>query len=238
MVCRLRIKGMACTNCSESAERALSMVDGVKKAVVGLALEEAKVNYDPNITDTDHIIRAIVDAGFGADLISSGSDVTKVHFDLDGISCPEDLSVIQCVLESQEGVQHVEMNLEEHKVTVSYDPDIVGPRSLIRCIQEAGQEQKSYHARLYNPPRQRDTEKKHEIQMYKSQFWWSCIFTGPVLIFSMVLPMLPPYGNWLDYKVHNMLTLGMLLRWIFSSPVQFIIGRRYIFFCQTIACHY
>ncbi|TQE08632.1 hypothetical protein C1H46_005724 [Malus baccata] len=42
-VCGLRIKGMACTSCSESVECALRMVDGVENVVVGLALEEAKV---------------------------------------------------------------------------------------------------------------------------------------------------------------------------------------------------
>ncbi|KAI9125954.1 hypothetical protein K1719_003372 [Acacia pycnantha] len=43
----------------------------------------------------------------------------------------------------------------------------------------------------------------------------------------MVLPMLPPYGNWLNYKIHNMLTIGMFLRWILSTPVQFIVGKRF-----------
>ena len=46
VVCRLKIKGMACTSCSESVERAILMVEGVKKVVVGLALEEANINYD------------------------------------------------------------------------------------------------------------------------------------------------------------------------------------------------
>jgi len=73
---------MMCTSCSESIERALLMVDGVKKAAVGLALEEAKIHFDPNLTDTDHIMEAIEDAGFGADLISSGNDVNKVHLQL------------------------------------------------------------------------------------------------------------------------------------------------------------
>uniref|UniRef100_A0A5B6ZXE0 P-type Cu(+) transporter n=1 Tax=Davidia involucrata TaxID=16924 RepID=A0A5B6ZXE0_DAVIN len=226
-VCRLRIKGMACTSCSESAERALSMVDGVKKAVVGLALEEAKVHFDPNITNTDHIIEAIEDAGFGADLISSGSDVNKVYLKLEGVNSAEDLTVIQTSLESVEGVNRVEVDSDGHKVIVSYDPDVTGPRSLIQCIQEAGHGPSFYHASLYIPPRRRETEKQHEIRMYKNQFLWSCLFSVPVFIFSMVLPMLPPYGNWLDYKIHNMLTIGMLLRWILCTPVQFIIGRRF-----------
>lgn len=226
-VCRIKIKGMACTSCSESVEHALLMVDGVKNAVVGLALEEAKVHFDPNITNTDRIIEVVEDAGFGANLINSGSDTNKVHLKLEGINSPDDLRVIKYSLESLEGVNHVEMDLEGHKVTISYDPDITGPRSLIQHISEFGDGPNFYHASLYSPQRSRETERLHEIQMYRNKFLWSCLFSIPVFVFSMVLPMLPPYGNWLDYKVHKMLTVGMFLRWILCTPVQFVIGQRY-----------
>ncbi|KAG1326746.1 hypothetical protein COCNU_01G006800 [Cocos nucifera] len=148
-VCRLRIKGMACTSCSESVERALLMVDGVKKAVVGLALEEAKIHFDPNITDSDHLIEAIEDAGFGADLISSGDDLNKVHLKLEGLHSPEDSILIQSSLEAIEGVNHVEIDPMGQKVTVAYDPDLTGPRSLIKCIQETGQGPNFFNARFY-----------------------------------------------------------------------------------------
>lgn len=217
---------MACTSCSESVEHALSLVDGVKKAVVGLALEEAKVHFDPTITDFNRIVEAVEDAGFGADVINSGNDVNKVHLRLEGVGSEEAIYIIQSHLESVEGVNNVEMNLVENKVTVSYDPDLTGPRSLICCIEKAGQGPNFYQATLYSPPRQRETERQQEIWIYRTQFIWSCLFSIPVFIFSMVLPMLHPYGIWLECKVHNMLTVGMLLRWILCSPVQFIIGRR------------
>ncbi|CAA0805779.1 Probable copper-transporting ATPase HMA5 [Striga hermonthica] len=227
-MCRVRIKGMACTSCSESVERALSMVDGVKKAVVGLALGEAKVHFDPNITSTDHILKAVEeDAGFGAELISTGNDLSKVHLKLEGINSPDDFTAIQGALESLEGVNHVELDMEEHKVTISYEPNIIGPRSLIQCIKEAGSGPNSYQATLYNPPRGGEAERQHEISVYQNQFMWSYLFSVPIFVFSMVLPMLPPYGNWLNYKVINMLDLGMLLRWILCTPVQFIIGKRF-----------
>ncbi|OMO78083.1 Cation-transporting P-type ATPase [Corchorus olitorius] len=224
-VCRLRIKGMACTSCSESLERALRLLDGVKTAVVGLALEEAKVHFDPNVTDTDHIIEAVEDAGFGADLISSGNEANKVHLKLEGVLSVEAMNTIRSYLESTLGVNHVEMDLEENKVAVSYDPDLTGPRSLIKVIQEVGRG--SYNASLYIPPRQRETEQQHEINMYRGQFLLSCLFSVPVFIFSMVLPMLPPLGNWLEYKIYNVFTVGLLLRWILCTPVQFIVGRRF-----------
>ena len=194
-VCRLRIKGMACTSCSEAVERALGMVNGVKKAVVGLALEEAKIHYDPNIINSDHLIEAIEDAGFGAELISSGDAVNKVHLKLEGLTSPKDAILIQSSLEAIQGVNHVEMDVSGSKVAVSYDPDLTGPRSLIQCIQEAGQSPGFYHASLYTPPRRREMERQEETRVYRNQFLWSCLFSVPVFMFSMVLPMVSPYGD-------------------------------------------
>ncbi|KAI3511746.1 hypothetical protein L1887_18903 [Cichorium endivia] len=223
-VCRLKIKGMMCTSCSESVERALLMVEGVKKAVVGLALEEAKINYDPNIINPNQIIEAIEDSGFGADLIGSGNNGNKVHIKLEGIVTSEDMTGIKNSLESLNGVNDVEIDTEGCKVTVEYDPDVTGGRSIIRFIQDSGTH---YQASLYIPERRNESEKSHEIKIYRNQFLWSCLFSVPLLMFSMVLPMIPPYGNWLSYKVHNMLTVGMVLRWILCTPVQFIIGKRF-----------
>ncbi|KAL1340894.1 hypothetical protein HN51_027396 [Arachis hypogaea] len=226
-VCRVRIKGMACTSCSESVENALRMIDGVKKATVGLALEEAKVYFDPNLADANKIIEAIEDAGFGAELISSANDVNKVHLKLEGVDSLEDVNIVMSSLEFAAGVNHVEFNLTEHIVTVNYEPDITGPRSLIHFIQTASSGTKMYQASLHTTSGKRERDKVDEIRRYRDQFLFSCLFSVPVFVFAMVLPMLPPYGNWLNYKIHHMLTLGLFLRWILSTPVQFIVGKRF-----------
>lgn len=222
-VCRLRIKGMACTSCSESVEKALLMADGVKKAVVGLALHEAKIHFDPNITNANRLIEAIEDAGFGADLISSGDDVNKIHLNVDGLRSLEDANLIQSVLEAADGVNTVELDPSGQKVIIAYDPELTGPRTLIQCIEEAG----PFHATLCTPTRQREAEQQNEIRAYWNQFLCSCLFTVPVFLFSMVLPMFSTAGDWLSSKVYNNLTVGMLLRWVLCTPVQFIIGWRY-----------
>ncbi|PWA34526.1 P-type ATPase, Heavy metal-associated domain, copper ion-binding, HAD-like domain protein [Artemisia annua] len=226
VACRLKIKGMSCTSCSESIESSLSTVEGVKKAVVGLALEEAKINYDPNVTNTTQIIKAVVDAGFGADLIESENDANKVHVKIEGIVSPQDMATIKQSVEFLNGVNHVEMDTNEAVVIVSYDPDLTGPRSIISFIQDSNMGS-GYQASLYIPEKQRDADRNQEIKTYRNQFFWSCLFSVPVFIFSMILPMTPPYGNWLSYKIHNMLTFGMILRWILCTPVQFLIGRRF-----------
>jgi Cu+-exporting ATPase len=225
---------MACTSCSESVEKALQMIDGVKRAIVGLALEEAKVHYDPSLVDPEKIIEAVEDAGFGAELISSGNDANKAHLKLEGIDSEEDANVLVSYLELAAGVNRVEMDLLELIVTVSYDPDFTGPRTLIHCVQEASRGSKVYQATLYSPSGRREKDKVNEIRMYRDQFLFSCLFSVPVFMFAMVLPMLPPYGNWLNYKVHNMLTLGLFLRWILCTPVQFIVGKRYYCYYNMI----
>ncbi|RZC64711.1 hypothetical protein C5167_008401 [Papaver somniferum] len=226
-VVRLRIKGMSCTSCTNSIESALLMVEGVKTAVVGLSLEEAKIHFDPTLTDSEELIQAIEDAGFEAELMSNVNDGNKVHLKLEGISGDEDFTIIRSSLESVRGVNQVEMDKESNKVIIVYDSDFTGPRSLIKCIQEAGKPHESYHASLYVPPSGREAERQHEILGYRNLFLWSFLFSAPVFIFSMVLPMFPPYGDWLHHMVYNMLTVGMLLRWILCTPVQLIIGSRF-----------
>ncbi|CAA6670853.1 unnamed protein product [Spirodela intermedia] len=182
------------------------MVKGVKKAVVGLALEEAKIHFDPNITDSVQLIKIIEDAGFGTDLISSGDDVNKVHLRIEGIRSIEDVRIIQTSLEGLEGVNIVEMDAVGHRVTVTYDSDLAGPRSLIQCIHEAGRSPNLYDAFLYTPKR-RETERQHEVHSYRNQFLWSCLFSIPVFLFSMVLPMIHPFGKWLGSRIYNELTV-------------------------------
>ncbi|MED6184568.1 hypothetical protein PIB30_048651 [Stylosanthes scabra] len=211
----------------ELQEQEISMIDGVKKATVGLALEEAKVYFDPNIADANKIVEAIEDAGFRAELISSANDANKVHLKVEGVDSAEDVNIVLSSLELAAGVNHVEFNLKEHIATVSYEPDITGPRSLIQCIQTASSGTKMYQASLHTNSGKRERDKVDEIRNYRDQFLFSCLFSVPVFVFAMVLPMLPPYGNWLNYKIHHMLTLGLFLRWILSTPVQFIVGKRY-----------
>lgn len=228
-ICHLRVKGMSCSSCSLSIEHALQMVNGVEKAVVSLALEEAKVHFDPNFVDTSDIIEAVTVAGFGAELISSGNDDgNKVHLQLEGVSSLDDMDAIQSSLEAVNGVNHVEIDLVENRITITYDADLTGPRSLIDRVQEAGNGgSKCYKATLYVPPRRRDTAQDHEIRLYRDQFLLSCLFSVPVFVFSMVLPMIHPAGDWLEYRIHNMLTVGTLLRGTLCTPVQFIIGKRF-----------
>jgi len=61
----LSITGMTCGGCAASVTRVLSKLDGVASTQVDLAAANAKVSFDPQITNVDALKRAVQGAGFG-----------------------------------------------------------------------------------------------------------------------------------------------------------------------------
>ncbi|XP_028767416.1 probable copper-transporting ATPase HMA5 [Neltuma alba] len=225
-VCRIIVTGMTCTSCSSTVESALQAIPGVLKAQVALATYEAEVHYNPNIVNHNQILEAIEDTGFEATLISSGEDISKVDLQVDGIQNEDFMRIVHTSLQALPGVQDIESFPELNKISVSFKPDMTGPRNFINIIERI--ESGRFKAKLF--PQQgerRDTHRREEIKQYYRSFLWSLVFTVPVFLTSMVLMYIPGIKHGLDTKVVNMLTAGQILRWVLSTPVQFIIGRRF-----------
>lgn len=62
------ITGMTCAACVNRVEKGLKKVEGVINANVNLANEKAKIEYIPEITETDLLIQAVEKAGYEAKL--------------------------------------------------------------------------------------------------------------------------------------------------------------------------
>ncbi|EGC35084.1 hypothetical protein DICPUDRAFT_47891 [Dictyostelium purpureum] len=73
----LLIGGMTCTSCVGIIESFVSGVDGVVDIKVNLAMETARVVYDPDSTGVRDIIKAIEDVGFTAQVPSHDMDQSK-----------------------------------------------------------------------------------------------------------------------------------------------------------------
>lgn len=63
---KFNVTGMSCSACSSHVQKSVSKVDGVKKADVNLLTNSMMVEYDESVTDTDTIIKAVEQAGYGA----------------------------------------------------------------------------------------------------------------------------------------------------------------------------
>ncbi len=60
----LAVGGMSCAACVARVERALAAAPGVELATVNLATRQAKVRYNPLLTNPEALSRVIIDAGY------------------------------------------------------------------------------------------------------------------------------------------------------------------------------
>lgn len=65
------IQGMTCSSCQAHVEKAVNKLDGVKNVNVNLLSNNMIVEYDEMILDDDKIMKAVIDAGYGASLAKS-----------------------------------------------------------------------------------------------------------------------------------------------------------------------
>ncbi|KAH9327310.1 hypothetical protein KI387_007488, partial [Taxus chinensis] len=224
-VCRLRIKGMTCTSCSSTVESALQAVQGVRSAVVALATEEAEIRYDPKQVNYKQLIDAVDDTGFEPVLINTGEDRNKVHLKLEGILSDGEINLIESSLQALPGVEATEVDTQLEKLVVSYNPEKTGPRTFIEVIEKTCSG--NCKATLFQPGGPGGPDRSEEIKQCYKSFLWSSVFTVPVFLLAIIFMYIPGLKRGLELKLVNMLMLGELLRWILSTPVQFIIGRRF-----------
>lgn len=62
------IQGMTCSSCSAHVERAVSKLEGIKNINVNLLSNNMIVEYDENKLNNEKIIKAVIDAGYGASI--------------------------------------------------------------------------------------------------------------------------------------------------------------------------
>ncbi|KAG8659222.1 probable copper-transporting ATPase HMA5 isoform X2 [Manihot esculenta] len=220
------INGMTCTSCSNTVEQALQATQGVQKAQVALATEEVEVHYDPKVLSHNQLLQSIEDIGFEAILISTGEDIDKIHLKVDGIRNDHSIEAIENSLRALPGVQNIDIDTALNKFSISYKPEMTGPRNFIKVIQSIGAGR--LKAMIFpEGSGGRESHRREEIKQYYRSFLWSLVFTIPVFLISMVFMYIPVIEHRLETKIVNMLTTGAILRWVLSTPVQFVIGRRF-----------
>lgn len=128
------IGGMTCAACVNSVEGILKDIPGVRRAVVALATSLGEVEYDSTITSKDEIVNAIEDAGFEATFVQS-SEQDKILLAVAGIADEVDVQFLEVILSNLKGVRRFLFSRASGKLEVVFDPEVVGPRSLVDEIE-------------------------------------------------------------------------------------------------------
>lgn len=202
----VQITGMTCSACAARIEKGLSRMEGVSRANVNLALEQATVGFDPSVSGLPQIedkIRAL-----GYDTVKETAD-----FDISGMTCAACSARIEKVLSRTPGIAAVNVNLALETAHVEYTPGNISPREIMEKVSNIG-----YKATLKEDRKDHVDRRVQEIQHKKWKWIISAILSFP-LLWAMAGHF--SFTSWIPTPE---LFMNPSFQLVLATPVQFIIG--------------
>ncbi|KAL4955632.1 E1-E2 ATPase-domain-containing protein [Aspergillus filifer] len=226
------IEGMTCGACTSSVQAAFEGVEGLVQFNISLLAERAIITHNPLILTPKMIVDIIEDAGFDAKIASEvqafahKSGVSRVTLDLHGLRDANSAAALEDNLSQKSGVIAATISLATSRLVVEHDPSVVGIRTVVAAIEEAG-----YNALLADSDDKNaqleSLAKTKEVLEWKRAFLISLSFAVPVFLVNMILPMYLPMLDFGSVRIIPGLYLGEVTCLLLTIPVQFGIGKRF-----------
>nr|XP_012996591.1 copper-transporting ATPase 2 [Cavia porcellus] len=222
--CFLQIKGMTCASCVSHIERNLQKEAGILSVLVALMSGKAEVKYNPEVIQPPKITQLIQALGFEAAVMedNAGSD-GDVELVITGMTCASCVHNIESKLTRTNGITYASVALATSKAHVKFDPEIIGPRDIVKIIEEIG-----FRASLaQSRPTAHHLDHKVEIKQWRKSFLCSLVFGIPVmgLMIYMLIPSHEPHEAMvLDHSIIPGLSILNLIFFILCTFVQFLGG--------------
>ncbi|XP_009676878.2 copper-transporting ATPase 2 isoform X3 [Struthio camelus] len=222
--CFLQITGMTCASCVSTIERNLQKEDGIVSVLVALMAGKAEIKYKPEFIQPLEIAQLIQNLGFEATVIEDHTETEgSVELLITGMTCASCVHNIESRLMRTNGIFYASVALATCKAHIQFDPEITGPRDIIKIIEEIG-----FHASLARRvPNAHNLDHKKEIQQWRKSFLCSLVFGIPVLILMiyMLIPDGEHHGSMvLEQNLIPGLSVLNLLFFVLCTFVQFLGG--------------
>ncbi|XP_072466563.1 copper-transporting ATPase 2 isoform X2 [Notamacropus eugenii] len=222
--CFLCITGMTCASCVSNIERNLLKEEGILSVLVALMAGKAEVKYNPQIIQPLEIAQLVQNLGFEATVLEdyTASD-GSIELIVTGMTCASCVYNIESRLTKTSGILYASVALATSKAHIKFDPEIVGPRDIIKIIEGIG-----FHASLaQRNPGAHHLDHKMEIRQWKKSFLCSLLFGIPVLclMIYMLIPSSEPQESMvLEYNLIPGLSILNLIFFVLCTFVQFLGG--------------
>ncbi|XP_010081366.1 PREDICTED: copper-transporting ATPase 2 [Pterocles gutturalis] len=222
--CFLQITGMTCASCVSTIERNLQKEDGIVSVLVALMAGKAEIKYKPEFIQPLEIAQLIRNLGFEATVIEDHAETEgNVELLITGMTCASCVHNIESKLMRTNGIFYASVALATCKAHIQFDPEIIGPRDIIKIIEEIG-----FHASVARRvPNAHNLDHKKEIQQWRKSFLCSLLFGIPVLIL-MIYMLIPDGGHHGSMALEQNLIPGLsilnLLFFVLCTFVQFLGG--------------
>lgn len=239
--CFIHIRGMTCASCVANIERNLKNEHGIYSVLVALMASKAEVRYNPDVMDPLKIVECITELGFAASVMEDyeGSD-GSLELVVRGMTCASCVHKIESSLMKQDGIVYASVALATNKAHIKYDPEVTGPRDVIRLIENLG-----FEASLVKKDRSAShLDHRREIRQWRRSFLVSLVFCVPVMgMMTYMIIVDHQLGSshhhnataedlehyhstmFLERQLLPGLSIMNLLSFLFCVPVQFIGGR-------------
>ncbi|CAN8195990.1 unnamed protein product [Coccothraustes coccothraustes] len=222
--CVLQITGMTCASCVSTIERNLQKEDGIVSVLVALMAGKAEIKYKPELIQPLEIAQLIQNLGFEATIMENNAETEgQVELLITGMTCASCVHNIESKLMRTNGIFSASVALATSKAHIQFDPEIIGPRDIIKVIKEIG-----FHASVAKrAPNAHNLSHKKEIQQWRKSFLYSLVFGIPVVVIMiyMQIPNGEDHGSKvLEQNLIPGLSVLNLLFFILCTFVQFLGG--------------
>ncbi|NWU70028.1 ATP7B ATPase, partial [Pterocles burchelli] len=134
--CFLQITGMTCASCVSTIERNLQKEDGIVSVLVALMAGKAEIKYKPEFIQPLEIAQLIQNLGFEATVIEDHAETEgNVELLITGMTCASCVHNIESKLMRTNGIFYASVALATCKAHIQFDPEIIGPRDIIKIIE-------------------------------------------------------------------------------------------------------
>uniref|UniRef100_A0A8B9PSB3 P-type Cu(+) transporter n=1 Tax=Apteryx owenii TaxID=8824 RepID=A0A8B9PSB3_APTOW len=197
---------------------------GIVSVLVALMAGKAEIRYKPEFIQPLEIAQLIQNLGFEATVIEDHTETEgSVELLITGMTCATCVHNIESRLMRTNGIFYASVALATCKAHVQFDPEVTGPRDIIKIIEEIG-----FHASLARRvPNAHNLDHKKEIQQWRKSFLCSLVFGIPVLILMiyMLIPDGEHHGSMvLEQNLIPGLSVLNLLFFVLCTFVQFLGG--------------
>ncbi|XP_009996618.1 PREDICTED: copper-transporting ATPase 2 isoform X2 [Chaetura pelagica] len=134
--CFLQITGMTCASCVSTIERNLQKEEGIVSVLVALMAGKAEIKYKPEFIQPLEIAQLINNLGFKATIIEDHAETEgNVELLITGMTCASCVHNIESKLMRTNGIFYASVALATCKAHIQFDPEVTGPRDIIKIIE-------------------------------------------------------------------------------------------------------
>jgi Cu+-exporting ATPase len=155
-----------------------------------------------------------------------------------GMTCANCVNTITNHLKTIPGVKRCDVSLLLHNAVVQFDPYLITKEQIASEIDDIGFEAKLVHEKEASDEETRvdvieedrnriSHSQQEEIHQWSRLLKISAAFAIPVFLIAMIFPIFSSLDHILMMPVLNNVTVMGILLWIFSTPVQFYVGKTF-----------